>query len=245
MGCQRKARLQCRHRYQKKSQVPKDGMHWYVQQWNGRRGYCRPVEERVPIWSLAQTKEVVVGNRFLGHWCHPRLCLHFFIVIRTWRKVLERVWFYHIMTLEWRLQWHELIQKLYWTTEENVPATTSWRKRNSTASVALLATAEVNQTKILRINQITDNSLCVHGSLSIRLNTSDARLPDESKGKARCSLHKWLGIETQKRITICKTCNANLCKSCFKLFHTEHDLVRMKKILKLKYSNNTRKNTNT
>jgi len=34
--------------------------------------------------------------------------------------------------------------ELYWTTDENFPATTSWRKRNLTASVALLATAEVN-----------------------------------------------------------------------------------------------------
>ena len=113
-----------------------------------------------------------------------------------------------------------------------------------TASVEFSATAEVNQTKILRINQITDDPLCLHGSISIRMNTSVVHLPDEAKGKARYYLHKWLGIEAQKGITMCKTCNFNLCEECFKLFHTEYDLVRMKKTLKLKYSNNTRKNNN-
>jgi len=69
-------------------------------------------------------------------------------------------------------------------------------------------------------------------------------LLDEAKGKARFSLHKWLGIETQKGITMFNTCNINLVKACFKLFHTEHDLVCMKKTPKLEYSNSTRKNTN-
>ena len=134
--------------------------------------------------------------------------------------------------------------ELYWTTEENGPATISWRKRKSTVLVASAATAEMNETKRLRTNQIKDDSLYVHGSLFIRLNTSEVHLPDEAKGEARYSLHKWLEIDTQKGIAMCKSCNVNLCKACFKLFHTEHDLVRMKKTLNLKYSNNTRKNTN-
>ena len=69
-----------------------------------------------------------------------------------------------------------------------------------TAPVVSSATVEVNQTKSLRKNKITDDSLCVHGPLSIRLNTSDVHLPDEAKGKDSFFLHKWLGIETQKGI---------------------------------------------
>ena len=36
--------------------------------------------------------------------------------------------------------------------------------------------------------------------------------------KARCSLPKWLGIDTQKGLPYFWTSNVNLCEECFMLF---------------------------
>ena len=124
--------------------------------------------------------------------------------------------------------------ELYWPTEVNGPNSSNWKKRKATASVAL--SVESDPPQRARATQISDTSLGPYGALSIRLDTTKSHFPEIAKNKARCSMHKWLGIETQKGITMCRTCNVNLCKDCFKLFHTTPNLVVKKEALKQKYN---------
>ena len=52
-----------------------------------------------------------------------------------------------------------------------------------------------------------DNNLATNGELYLKLDKIIGHLLDSSEGKARCSLHKWVGIETQKDVMHCLTCN--------------------------------------
>ena len=66
-----------------------------------------------------------------------------------------------------------------------------------------------------RAAKVTDDALKPGGFLSVRLDSLKEHFPDPAKKNARCSLHKWVGVETEKGITYCLTCNVNLCKDCF------------------------------
>ena len=58
---------------------------------------------------------------------------------------------------------------------------------------------------------------------------------------ARCSLHKWVGVETEKGVLYCRTCNVNLCQLCFKYYHVTKDIVGEKEKLKKKYTPKTKR----
>jgi len=55
-------------------------------------------------------KESGDGQSFFGALVSSSLMLTLFSVMWTWRRVFERMWFYRIMTLELRFQWHGLLQ---------------------------------------------------------------------------------------------------------------------------------------
>jgi hypothetical protein len=53
-------------------------------------------------------------------------------------------------------------------------------------------------------------------------------------GRAKCGLHSWLGFNYCSNLSCCEGCNIHLCMHCYKLFHTETDLVSQKDYLKSK-----------
>jgi len=90
-------------------------------------------------------------------------------------------------------------------------------------------------TTVARNSQITDDSLEPEtGRLRCRLNKNLDHLPVKpvSKIPARCGLHRWLGHETCKQVSYCNACAVKLCIGCYKMFHQEEHLVRVKDKLK-------------
>ena len=79
--------------------------------------------------------------------------------------------------------------------------------------------------------KLDNNVLKTDGALFMRLDTTNCHLSDKERGNSRCSLHRWLGFETQRGITYCEACNVNLCKTCFKHFHVTPDIASEKKLL--------------
>ena len=90
--------------------------------------------------------------------------------------------------------------------------------------------------------RLTDSTLKQDGALKKRLSLlefQDSHLPIlppadlTSKCPAKCQLHRYLiGKEVQKTVAYCKSCNVTLCLYCYKLFHTETNLVWKKDSLK-------------
>ena len=68
----------------------------------------------------------------------------------------------------------------------------------------------VSKPKKLRTKKLDDNVLKPDGALFMRLDRTKCHLSDKAKVHSRFSLHRWLGFETQRGITYCKTCNVNL-----------------------------------
>ena len=97
---------------------------------------------------------------------------------------------------------------------------------------------QVTPTRKKKACGVTDNSLCPEaGSLKTRINCLLDHIPDNSKPNARCSLHRWLGIETQKEISYCHGCNVNLCLQCYRIFHKQRDIIGSRLSLSNKYKN--------
>ena len=78
----------------------------------------------------------------------------------------------------------------------------------------------------------------VHGALKCRLNRSVPHLPDdnvlEQRNKSlRCALHRWNDRDSQikRDVVICSTCKVSLCIWCFKKFHEEPDVSKLKHYL--------------
>ena len=74
---------------------------------------------------------------------------------------------------------------------------------------------------------VDDNNLAPHGELYLQLKKMIDHLPDSAEGKARWSLHRWFGIDTQKDVMYCPTYNVNLCVLVYHLFHYDVDTVKM------------------
>ena len=53
-------------------------------------------------------------------------------------------------------------------------------------------------------------------------------IPYDAGGRARCRLHWWGGVETQKNILACPGCGVSFCVKCYRLFHKEADIVGIK-----------------
>ena len=123
---------------------------------------------------------------------------------------------------------------LYWQEERNGPVQTCYQKRKAARSVSSNDSSSY-APKRQRCIKIFDYCFKEGGALRCRLDTSKEHFPTSAKGKSRCSLHKWVGIETQRQISFCATCNVNLCQDCFKYFHVTEDILGQKSKLTAKY----------
>ena len=114
-------------------------------------------------------------------------------------------------------------------------ALSMWGKRKS---VAMASSSSVdgyilyvsNPRKLLTA-KLGENSVQPDGAPFMRLDTTKYNLADKARGRSRCSLHRWLGFETQRGVTYCETCNVNLCKNCFEYFHVTPDISSERKVL--------------
>jgi hypothetical protein len=100
------------------------------------------------------------------------------------------------------------------------------RKRKAT-NIALQLD-KPTETRKKKSTQFTDKTLSGQGALRTRLDSTLDHMPLPSGVNSRCSMHRWLGIETEKSILKCKACNVNLCPQCYRVFHVEQDLVKIK-----------------
>ena len=96
------------------------------------------------------------------------------------------------------------------------------KRKSSSTSTILSVTVEssiaYNQNKRVKtgLRHVTDESLCpTTGSLKCRLDPAVDHIPDEANGRARCRLHWWGGVETQKKILACPGCGVSFCVKCY------------------------------
>ena len=115
------------------------------------------------------------------------------------------VFYHHDFRNKVAMEW--INPELYWLIDRNDPAMSNWKKRKSMASDA---SSEIS--KKFRTTQVSENSLKPYGPLCIRVDTSWSCFPESTQGKVRYYLHKLLGIETQKFITVYRSYNVNICK---------------------------------
>lgn len=115
----------------------------------------------------------------------------------------------------------------------------SSHSHSSTSSLTIDSTLQQNKNKKARLatKHCNDFSLAPNGNLKGRLDTCLDHLPTEKEStRARCALHRWVGVETTSQLSQCNTCGVHLCIQCYRLFHTEPDLLKHKDRLKKKYS---------
>ena len=137
----------------------------------------------------------------------------------SWKQEWVRATYYHIKTYINKLQWHgsspissgllRWMGRRYQREKRKSVAMTSSSSVDSSVSY-------VSKRKKFRTEKLDENVLKPDGTLFMQLDTTKCHLADKEKGHSRCSLHRWLGFETQRGITYCETCNVNICKTCFK-----------------------------
>ena len=69
----------------------------------------------------------------------------------------------------------------------------------------------------------------------MRLDCTLNHLPRVANQRARCALHRWVGIETQSQVSYCASCAVHLCIHCYRMFHEVRDLVAMKGNIEKRY----------
>ena len=77
------------------------------------------------------------------------------------------------------------------------------------------STSYMSVAKKLRAANLDDNAFTHDGTLSMRLDTTKCHLSDNENGYTMCLFYRLLGVETQRGIDSCETCNINLYKSCY------------------------------
>ena len=128
--------------------------------------------------------------------------------------------------------------EIYFVGETDGPAVSTWkkRKRREAHSKSYCDEVQVDVPQKLRAAKLDDDNLREHGRLCIRLDRTKVHYSEVAKPHARCSVHRWLGFETQKNISYCETCNVNLCQFCNKYFHTTPNITSEKQKLKRKFT---------
>ena len=66
-------------------------------------------------------------------------------------------------------------------------------------------------------SKVDDNNLATHEYLYHQLDKRIDHLLDSAEGKARCSLHRWVGIDTQKDVMHCTRYNIT-CACCVTIY---------------------------
>ena len=119
---------------------------------------------------------------------------------------------------------------------EASPSNESRKSRNSNGSVSSLSrqtrstTASYNKQQKKHCRTLTQASLD-SGKFGLRLiHTGDCtHLPTPVHSKhSECQLHKWANKRTRKQVMSCPDCNLTLCVTCYKPFHTIHNLNSIK-----------------
>jgi hypothetical protein len=116
------------------------------------------------------------------------------------------------------------------------------RKRARPPACSVNAVNEVGiEAKQHRAPKIEDKTLHPYtGALACRLSQHVAHFPVRSKLKVqpKCTLHRWAtgGGLYRAHVLECDQCKVCLCVDCFKVFHTEPDIVGIKGDLNRKYS---------
>ena len=96
-------------------------------------------------------------------------------------------------------------------------------------SSTALSTTSASSADCPKCSRVTDDSLQpITGGLSRRLDVTLDHLPDPSKSNSRCSLHRFVGIETERQVAYCATCKVNLCIKCYRFFHRIADVKSLK-----------------
>ena len=86
---------------------------------------------------------------------------------------------------------------------------------------------------------VNDESLEENGNLSGRLDCTLNHLPCPANIRARCALHKWVGVETKAQVSYCSSCAVHLCILCYRMFHQCKNIVCQKAAIKKKYKKPT------
>ena len=114
------------------------------------------------------------------------------------------------------------------------PTLSRKRKAPGASSVASSLTIDSPMTtsSSKRSARVSDQSLHPTRALSIHLGTKYNHLPQRTTTlKARCAIHRWVGVEMRSSIFFCLTCNVNLCVDYYKHFHQNMNIVRTKKTI--------------
>ena len=70
--------------------------------------------------------------------------------------------------------------------------------------------------------------------LSKRLDPTLYHFPRATNPNIRFGLHKLVGMETERNIGYCPSCNVNLCIACYSGFHSVTDFVKDKNTIYFK-----------
>ena len=127
---------------------------------------------------------------------------------------------------------------LSWINSDTPHISVTLQKR-SNEDILVVSSITTDSSMVLKKSRATvvnDKSVKPTSNLSqSRLDQSlDHFLMKPSKS-ARCAVHRWLGIETEKDTYYCSACNVNVCILCNKPFHFVPSLLDMKNTLRITY----------
>jgi hypothetical protein len=119
-------------------------------------------------------------------------------------------------------------------------------RRSLSSSVRQNTRANTSEQPVVEVSKkkapsITDKTLHpISGSICKRLDRSLEHFPESpNKTSARCAVHRWaMGdnrLEYCNSIMKCSECKVSLCFGCFRLFHTQPNLVNRKAELKQQF----------
>ena len=111
------------------------------------------------------------------------------------------------------------------------------RKVRGVTFVETRSTSRRAPEKACRVNDKTLD--VVHGRLRCRLNSKIPHLPHDDVKKIRskalrCALHRWTdrNAQVKRDVMVCSTCGVALCIWCYKKFHTEPDVEKLREYVK-------------
>lgn len=110
-------------------------------------------------------------------------------------------------------------------------------RKRQVSFVTTRSVARKPNQKACRVNDKTLDP--TQGALQCRLNSNVPHFPhddvDKIRNKAlRCALHRWVDRDTQikRDVMVCSTCKVALCVRCFRKFHTESDVNKLRDYVK-------------
>ena len=186
---------------------------------------------------------MVVEHSILGNVCSFNKCIYYLPQSKWGRGDRKK-------DLLSQYQFREAIAH-YWINPKlveselhlNEPAPAAFaisRKRKQapspSTSVSTMTTASIFSNPSSKAQYCTDAVLKWDGKLCCRLDPTHDHLPRHSTKRATCALHRWVGSETRSEVSLCVTCQLNLCIGCYAIFHKIPDLHSMKESVERIYN---------